>query len=80
VKVSAMPHKVVDLNVRMSRFTERKLHLPTDKTLWHQFEDDAVAGIEGDAAASIRSRFNRPAESNSSRSTSPPRNWLLTAT
>lgn len=45
MKVSTMPRKVVDFNVRMSRFTERKLHLPTDKTLWHQFEEDAAAAI-----------------------------------
>jgi SAM-dependent methyltransferase len=29
----------------MSRTTERKLHLPTDKTLWQKFEEDAVTSI-----------------------------------
>jgi SAM-dependent methyltransferase len=39
--------KVIDLNVRLSRATERRLHLPTDKTLWQQFEDEAATLIGG---------------------------------
>lgn len=39
--------KVIDLNIRLSRATERWLHLPTDKTLWRQFEDEAAALIRG---------------------------------
>jgi SAM-dependent methyltransferase len=30
--------QVIDLNVRWSRATEQRLQLPTDKTLWQQFE------------------------------------------
>ncbi len=32
---------MIDANVRMSRATERRLCLPTDKTLWRRFEDEA---------------------------------------
>jgi ubiquinone/menaquinone biosynthesis C-methylase UbiE len=36
---------VIDANIRLSRATERRLHLPTDKTLWMQFEKEAAALI-----------------------------------
>jgi SAM-dependent methyltransferase len=36
---------VIDTNVRWSRATERRFHLRTDKTLWHQFEQEADAVI-----------------------------------
>src|ERR1700761_9557016 len=35
----------IDANVRCSRATEQFLQLPTDKTLWHQFEQEADAAI-----------------------------------
>ena len=38
---------VIDTNVRWSRATERRLRLPTDKTLWQQFEQDADALLRG---------------------------------
>jgi SAM-dependent methyltransferase len=38
---------VIDINVRLSRATERLLRLPTDKTLWIRFEDEADSLIRG---------------------------------
>ncbi len=38
---------VIDANVRWSRATERRFRLPTDKTLWQQFEQDADALLRG---------------------------------
>ena len=38
---------MIDTNVRWSRATERRLRLPTDKTLWQQFEQDADALLRG---------------------------------
>jgi hypothetical protein len=32
---------VVDANVRWSRATEKRLRLPSDKTLWQRFEREA---------------------------------------
>jgi ubiquinone/menaquinone biosynthesis C-methylase UbiE len=37
--------RLVDANVRASRATERALRLPTDKTLWRAFEDEAQRRI-----------------------------------
>jgi SAM-dependent methyltransferase len=37
--------EVIDANVRWSRATEQRLRLPTDKTLWQQFEREADALI-----------------------------------
>lgn len=45
MNVSKLPRKIIALNVRMSQSTERYLDLPTDKTLWHRFEQDAAASI-----------------------------------
>ena len=36
---------VIDANVKWSRATERRLRLPTDKTLWRRFEREAAALI-----------------------------------
>ncbi len=36
---------MIDMNLRLSRATERYLHLRTDKTLWDQFEHEADALI-----------------------------------
>jgi SAM-dependent methyltransferase len=36
---------VIDANVKWSRATERRLRLPTDKTLWRRFEGEAAALI-----------------------------------
>lgn len=41
----AMLRGVVDMNVRLSRATQQCLRLPTDKTLWRQFESDAISAI-----------------------------------
>ena len=66
---------VIDANVRWSRATERRLRLPTDKTLWQQFEQDADALLRGlpdgatvldpavAAGAFTRGRFSRPGAS-----------------
>lgn len=45
--------EVIDLNVRWSRATQRRLALPTDKTLWEQFEraaDDLIRALPDGAA------------------------------
>jgi len=36
---------IIDANARWSQATERKLGLPSDKTLWQKFEDEATALI-----------------------------------
>jgi SAM-dependent methyltransferase len=36
---------LIDVNVRLSRATERRLRFPTDKTLWQRFEQEADALI-----------------------------------
>ena len=38
---------IIDRNVRLSRATERRLRLATDKTLWHRFEQEADTLIRG---------------------------------
>jgi SAM-dependent methyltransferase len=42
-----MLRAAIDANVRLSRATERRLRLPTDKTLWSRFEREADALIRG---------------------------------
>jgi ubiquinone/menaquinone biosynthesis C-methylase UbiE len=37
---------LIDFNVRLSRATERRLQLPTDKTLWRKFETEAQTLIK----------------------------------
>jgi SAM-dependent methyltransferase len=39
--------RAIEANVRASRATERRLGLPTDKTLWQQFEREAARLIAG---------------------------------
>jgi ubiquinone/menaquinone biosynthesis C-methylase UbiE len=46
VSVSTLSRRFVELNVRSSRSTERILRLPTDKTLWRQFEQGAADNID----------------------------------
>jgi SAM-dependent methyltransferase len=36
---------LIDANIRWSRTTERRLHLPTDAPLWRRFEDEAESLI-----------------------------------
>lgn len=42
---STAARHAIDLNVRASRTTERRLSLPTDKTLWQKFEREAQDAI-----------------------------------
>jgi len=45
VNVSTWPRRFIDLNVRLSRATEHYFRLPTDKTLWQDFERAAAESI-----------------------------------
>src|SRR5436190_10074770 len=40
--ISTSARGLIDANVQLSRATERRLRLPTDKTLWQKFERQAA--------------------------------------
>lgn len=46
LSVATLSRRIIELNVRSSRSTERILRLPTDKTLWRRFEQSAVESID----------------------------------
>lgn len=45
--MATLARRFFDLNVRASSETERRLRLPTDKTLWQSFEREAQEAITG---------------------------------
>lgn len=45
IRVIMALRTLIDMNVRLSRATERRFRLPTDKTLWQRFEAEADALI-----------------------------------
>lgn len=53
--LGGLARRVIDANVRLSRATERRLRLPTDKTLWQAFgrEVHQLIGAQPDGATIV---------------------------